>query len=778
MKKALNKLFVFLGAVALFSVLTVFTVSAETHHETIYNGAVYTVNVGDTLELLDPRTDSSDIDWFLIGTADNILDFDGSSSGRSVAVKTIAPGTARVNSCMTVTTYVQVPYQRYDVYTNKWYTDYRTEMRKTEYDCYVTIKVLDSLAPEITKQPKGVAAEPGKKATVKVSATDHSALSYQWYIKDAGNSSYSKSSITASSYSVTMNKDRDGRKIYCIITDSNGNKTKSKTVTMSMIDIIKQPVDQLVDSGTRISVTTAARGSSLAYQWYFKNKGSSSYKKSSITGKTYSIVADSSNTGRSIYCLIKDKHGNTIKTDTVTIRIRNYVKIKKQPVFDVAAAGKTVSATVEASGDGLKYQWYYKNPGASGFSKSSITESTYSFKIGNSSSGRQVYCVVKDKYGTCVKTDTIMFSILDISRQPVSAFVLKGETASVFLNASGSGLTYQWYYKDTDDTTYKKSSLTTNTYSVKMSSAKDGRKIYCLITNKFGHTVKSKTVSLNIQEYVSITQQPQDVLALEGDTATVTVKASGDGLTYCWYYKDMTDNAFIKSNITSNKYSVIMDQAKYCRNVYCVVTDQYGNRAESRHAVLSIPDPLAISDQPTHVGAQEGKKATVAFTTTGSGPLTYQWYYQNPKDTSFKKSSVTSSKYAVTMSSTNNGRKVYCVVSDSFGRSCTSKTFTLELIQPLTITNQPDKEYTGKAGSFLTISVTATGTGTIYYQWFSSRDADPWVGYSSTPNTYGSARIYFAPVYLNYESVIYRCEITDSYGQKIYSEPVRIITVE
>ena len=64
--------------------------------------------------------------------------------------------------------------------------------------------------------------------------------------------------------------------------------------------------------------------------------------------------------------------------------------ITKQPANKITAIGKTVSTTVNATGDGLKYQWYVQNPGQSRFYKSSITSRTYSYTMTAEKSGRQV----------------------------------------------------------------------------------------------------------------------------------------------------------------------------------------------------------------------------------------------------------------------------------------------------------------------------------------------------------------------------------------------------
>ncbi len=62
---------------------------------------------------------------------------------------------------------------------------------------------------------------------------------------------------------------------------------------------------------------------------------------------------------------------------------------------------------MKAEGQGLKYQWYFKKPGGKSFGKPSITTATYSYTMTAAKSGRQVYCVITDKWGNRVKTDVV-----------------------------------------------------------------------------------------------------------------------------------------------------------------------------------------------------------------------------------------------------------------------------------------------------------------------------------------------------------------------------------
>lgn len=262
----------------------------------------------------------------------------------------------------------------------------------------------------------------------------------------------------------------------------------------------------------------------------------------------------------------------------VEYQIDNSLKILEQPKAGYAKFGGTAKISVKAQGEGLKYQWYIKNAGQTKYSKSSVTTATYSCKLTEKTKDRKVYCVITDANGESVKTKTtIVREAVSITKQPKNVQTQSGNTVKVTVKASGDGLKYQWYVKNAGDAKFTKSSVTKATYSTKMRAAAQERQIYCVVTDAYGKTAKTKTVTLGMT--VSITKQPQSVAVEEGKTAKVTVKAIGDGLTYTWYFSDVDDATFKKtSTFKGNTYSVKMSEARDGRLVYCVITDAYGNK--------------------------------------------------------------------------------------------------------------------------------------------------------------------------------------------------------
>ncbi len=361
----------------------------------------------------------------------------------------------------------------------------------------------------ITKQPDDVTKYKNETANVKVSA-DGDGLTYKWYYKNAGSDTfYLTTTFTSNYYSAVMNADRNGRQVYCVITDKYGNSVTTNVVTLTTKTVAKVngiTANASAVNGGTASVTVNAEGDGLTYKWYYKNKEMSAFATTSaFTGNTYSVEMNSTRNGRQVYCVITDKYGNKVTTETVTLTMHTALKITKQPVSVSAANGATATVTISAAGEGLTYKWYYKSKGMTAFAvTTSFVGNTYSVEMNASRDGRQVYCVITDKYGNKVTTNTVTLTMagtpLKITKQPVSVSAANGAMATVTVSAAGEGLTYKWYYKSKGMTAFAvTTSFVGNTYSVEMNASRNGREIYCVVTDKYGNTVKTETVSLNMK---------------------------------------------------------------------------------------------------------------------------------------------------------------------------------------------------------------------------------------------------------------------------------------
>jgi len=135
-----------------------------------------------------------------------------------------------------------------------------------------------------------------------------------------------------------------------------------------------------------------------------------------------------------------------------------------------------------------------------------------------------------------------------------------------------------------------------------------------------------------------------------------------------------------------------------------------GRAAWDRAGKLRLMPPV-ITSQPVGRSVLAGQAATFSVTATGLAPLAYQWF----KDTQAI-SGATASSYSLAAAQAANAGAYKVVVSNP-GGTTDSANAPLRIIVPPSITTQPSGQTVG-LGAAVNLSVAATGTAPLTYQWF------------------------------------------------------------
>ncbi|HEX5635913.1 MAG TPA: immunoglobulin domain-containing protein, partial [Gammaproteobacteria bacterium] len=136
----------------------------------------------------------------------------------------------------------------------------------------------------------------------------------------------------------------------------------------------------------------------------------------------------------------------------------------------------------------------------------------------------------------------------------------------------------------------------------------------------------SSTVAITINKAPVITSQPANTAVCAGFPASLTVVASGDGLTYQWY-KGPAGSGTAISGATSATLSFA--QATLTDNgSYYVIVSGVAPCAPVTSAVrtLNVDQAINITAQPVTITQCAGTNATFSVTAEANGAtLTYQW---------------------------------------------------------------------------------------------------------------------------------------------------------
>ncbi|MCX8155575.1 MAG: immunoglobulin domain-containing protein [Verrucomicrobiae bacterium] len=167
-----------------------------------------------------------------------------------------------------------------------------------------------------------------------------------------------------------------------------------------------------------------------------------------------------------------------------------------------------------------------------------------------------------------------------ITAQPSNAVVNAGSNAVFSVTAVGTGtLSYQWYYQGTNVV----AGATGATLTVTNARVAVNEGAYqVVISNAYG-VVTSEVATLTVRQPAYIVQEPADVTAPVGGTATFTVTAGGGGpYFYTWYVNGAPLVAGANASLTLNPV-----QAGHAGNYQVVVSNALGT-ATSRVARLTI----------------------------------------------------------------------------------------------------------------------------------------------------------------------------------------------
>jgi hypothetical protein len=353
---------------------------------------------------------------------------------------------------------------------------------------------------------------------------------------------------------------------------------------------------------------------------------------------------------------------------------------------------------VEAEGTDLKYQWQTKLSETASWGNTGLGGSktaTLSFNAPSAYNGRQYRCIITDGAGNQVisREATLTVSALKIVTEPEDQAVQAGKAVSFTVEASGSGLTYQWQTKLSETASWGNTGLNgnkTDTLSFNAPSAYDGRQYRCIVKDSAGNQVISREATLSVSS-LKITTEPEDQTVQAGKPATFTVVASGNGLTYQWQTKLSETADWGNTGLGGSKTATLSFNAPSAynnRQYRCIITDASGKQVISKAATLFV-SALKITAEPEDQTVQAGKPVSITVQATGSD-LTYQWQTKLSETAEWGNTGLNGNKtdtLSFNAPSAYNGRQYRCIVTDGFGKQVISKAMTLTVVKRHVVDN-------------------------------------------------------------------------------------------
>ena len=229
----------------------------------------------------------------------------------------------------------------------------------------------------------------------------------------------------------------------------------------------------------------------------------------------------------------------------------------------------------------------------------------------------------------------------------------------------------------------------------------------------------------------AISSQPLSTSIAAGSSANLSVTATGSAtLAYQWYRGASGTTSDPVSGATSAALSI---SPSTTTSYWVRVTNSCGTANSAAATVtVSCAAPPSITGQPASTTITSGQTTALSVVASSPAAMTYQWYRGSVGTTSDPVSGATAAQVNVapTVSTT-----YWVRVTNSCGFT-NSAAATVTVNAPCTgpgITSHPTAQ-TINSGAQATLSVTATGTATLTYQWYrgaSGSTGDPVSGATS-----------------------------------------------
>ncbi|MBX9738174.1 MAG: immunoglobulin domain-containing protein [Phycisphaerales bacterium] len=393
--------------------------------------------------------------------------------------------------------------------------------------------------------------------------------------------------------------------------------------------------------------------------------------------------------------------------------------IVAQPQAVSVCPGGTATFSVAASSaSSIAYQWRLNGVNITG--NASATTST--LNLTNVTAAGTIDCLVSS--GCSVASTGVTLSLRSapaVTRNPSGVSLCPGASQTISIDATGTApLTFQWRLNGNNINTATNPSAATSALTITNFQAANAGTYTCVVTNACGSATSfNGSGNLSLRTLPAITQSPSSAVACAGSSASFTVAATGSGpLSYQWRKgtTNLTNGGTISGATTATLTISTVATGDAAANYNCVVSNACSS-ATSGNATLTVNTAPSITAQPTNRTVCSGTSATFTVSAIGTPAPTFQWRKGTTNLTnSANISGATTATLTINAAGSGDVASNYnCLITSSCG-SVTTSNAALSLNATTSIFQNP-VSVSRCPGESATFSVTATGSGTLTYQW-------------------------------------------------------------
>ena len=270
-------------------------------------------------------------------------------------------------------------------------------------------------------------------------------------------------------------------------------------------------------------------------------------------------------------------------------------QLTAQPQPATVCEGQSVVLSVGAQGAALTYQWRRNGQNIPG-----ATQATYQFVATLSDAG--IYDVVVSNACGSVTSDTVRVTVKErprITQQPpASLTVCVGQSVTLRVTATGTGLRYQWRRNGTPIP-----GATQSSYTIAAVQPADSGIYDVVVSGECEPPAYSTQTELRVTGPPQIVEHPQSQSVRVGQSVTFRVQAQGQNLQYQW-----RKNGVAIAGATQPQYTIAAAQLADAGLYDCLVWNECG-QSVSQAARLTVVQPgqpvLALRQAQVEFGVRE-----------------------------------------------------------------------------------------------------------------------------------------------------------------------------
>ena len=551
-----------------------------------------------------------------------------------------------------------------------------------------------SYPPQITQQPAAATIVQGNPVSFTVAATGRTPMTYAWQLNSVAITGATNATYTIASVAVGHSGD------YGVMVRNADGAVWAPAARLTVVTlpiITSQPSDTTVPIGQAATLSaTVSSPVTPTYQWSFNGT-----PLSGTTASTLTLISVQASQAGSYQLTVGNAAGNVLsRIATVTV--------KDPPVFTVQPANASVqfgdtlqlSATATSSKTPIAYQWWKSAVLLAGRTQAQLTIANVEATVAGAYrlQATNVDGIAYSSYGTVTFQTQPPVITTDL---PTTLTIAPAATLQLAVTVTGRAtLAYVWKQNGT-----VLASQTSSTLTIANVRTNEAGAYQISITNPDGTAVSTSCYVTVLALPPNINVQPMSVIKVRGSTTTFTVGCVNPiGITYQWFKSGVALAWKTNSTLTVTNVQDA-DVAAY----NAVAANQYGSTASSTANLQLLSAPTITADiQDALVSL--GDSVTFAVAVTAQGAVGYQWKFNGSN------TGANANMFSLYNLGANLAGSYSVRITNEAG-SCTSRTATLTIRQPPVFTLLPASLYR-KPGDTAVFSASATGRGTLAYQWF------------------------------------------------------------